>query len=375
MQPPLDRLLRSSLRAFAPYKPGTSVDEVRRRYGIEHPVKLSQNENPLGSSPKAMAALHAIADLSAYIEDDHAAVRERLARPHGLGVEHVVLGHGSNELVQVLFNAFVDPGDEVVMGKPTFSLFRKDADLAGGRSIEVPLRDGVHDLDAMLAAVTARTKLVFVCDPNNPTGTRVERAALFAFARALPPDVLLVIDQAYREFMDADGTDGVDVLRERPMTVVLRTASKIYGLAAIRFGYAYGSPEIVDTLNRVRLPFNVAGPAAAAVLAALDDREFFARSIETNERGKRQLYAAFERLGVHAYPTAANFIAVATPIDAQAAYLALLERGVIVRSGDGLGMPGYLRVTVGTEPENAAFVAAFEALLAEWRRRPVEAAR
>ena len=375
MQPPLDRLLRSSLRAFAPYKPGTSVDEVRRRYGIEHPVKLSQNENPLGSSPKAMAALHAIADLSAYIEDDHAGLRERLARPYGLGVEHVVLGHGSNELVQVLFNAFVDPGDEVVMGKPTFSLFRKDADLAGGRSIEVPLRDGVHDLDAMLAAVTARTKLVFVCDPNNPTGTRVERAALFAFARALPADVLLVIDQAYREFMDADGTDGVDVMRERPATVVLRTASKIYGLAAIRFGYAYGSPEIVETLNRVRLPFNVAGPAAAAVLAALDDFEFFARSIETNERGKRQLYVAFERLGVHAFPTAANFIAVATPIDAQAAYVALLERGVIVRSGDGLGMPGYLRVTIGTEPENAAFLAAFEALLAEWRAQPVEAAR
>jgi histidinol-phosphate aminotransferase len=372
VQPSSVRLLRSTLRAFAPYKPGTSVDEVRRRFGFAHPVKLSQNENPLGTSPKAMEALRAIPSLSAYVEDDHVALRMRLARPYGLAIENVTIGHGSNELVQLLFTAFVDPGDEIVTGKPTFSLFKKDADVAGARTVEVPLRDGVHDLTAMLAAVTDRTKLVFVCDPNNPTGTRVERDALLAFARALPERVLLVIDQAYREFMDADGTDGTDVLAVRPMTFVLRTASKIYGLASLRFGYGFGSPEIVAGLNVVRLPFNVAGPAAAAVLAALDDDAFVARSLESNERGKAQLYAGFERLGVFAYPTAANFIAVATPVAAQAAYDALLERGVIVRSGDGLGMPGFLRVTVGTANENAAFLAAFEALLAEWRERDLQ---
>ncbi|MBD5634810.1 MAG: histidinol-phosphate transaminase [Candidatus Eremiobacteraeota bacterium] len=375
MQPPLDRLLRSTLRTFAPYKPGTSVDEVRRRFGIERPVKLSQNENPLGSSPRAMAALRNVSSLSEYVEDDHLALRLRLARPYGLGVENVAIGHGSNELVQVLFTAFVDPGDEIVIAKPTFSLFRKDADVAGARAIEVPLRAGVHDLDAMLAAVSDRTKLVFVCDPNNPTGTRVRREALVAFARALPGHVLLVLDQAYREFMDAEGTDGVDILAQRPATVVLRTASKIYGLASLRFGYGYGSPEIVATLNRVRLPFNVAGPAAAAVLAALDDDDFYARSIENNERGKAQLYAAFARLGVHAYPTAANFIAVETPVAADAAYQALMERGVIVRSGDGLGMPNYLRVTVGTREQNEAFIEAYGALLATWRGEPVVAVR
>ena len=375
MQPPLDRLLRASLRTFAPYKPGTSVDEVRRRFGFEHPVKLSQNENPLGSSPKALAALRASRSLSEYVEDDHVVLRERLARPYGLGLPNVVIGHGSNELVQLLFNAFVDPGDEIVIGKPTFSLFRKDADVAAARTIEVPLRDGVHDLDAMARAVTDRTKLVFVCDPNNPTGTRVERDALLAFARALPGDVLLVLDQAYREFMDADGTDGVDVLAVRPATVVLRTASKIYGLASVRFGYGYGAPDVIGALNRVRLPFNVSGPAAAAVLAALDDDEFFARSIDNNERGKAQLYAGFERLGLHAYRTAANFIAVETPVEANVAYDALLERGVIVRSGDGLGMPGRLRVTVGTEAENAAFLDALERLLVAWRAEPVEAIR
>jgi histidinol-phosphate aminotransferase len=364
MQPPLDRLLRSALRTFAPYKPGTSVDEVRRRYGFAEPVKLSQNENPLGSSPKAIAALHAIPSLSEYVEDDHLALRTRLARPYGLGIENVVLGHGSNELVQLVFTAFVDPGDEIVTAKPTFSLFRKDADVAGARTVEVPLRDGVHDLDAMLAAVSERTKVVFVCDPNNPTGTRVQRDAMVRFAERLPADVLLVIDQAYREFMDAAGTDGVDIARVRPATLVLRTASKIYGLASLRFGYGYGSPEIIALLNRVRLPFNVAGVAATAVLAALDDDAFFARSIANNEHGKAQLYAGFARLGLRAYPTAANFVAVEAPIGATAAYEALLARGVIVRSGDGLGLPGYVRVSVGTPPQNEAFLTAYEGVLA-----------
>ncbi len=338
-------------------------------------MKLSQNENPLGTSPRALAALRSVASLSEYVEDDHLLLRTRLAAAYGLTADNVVLGHGSNELVALLFTAFVDPGDEVVFAKPTFSLFRKDADVAGARSIEVPLRDGVHDLTAMARAVTPATKLVFVCDPNNPTGTRVRREAFLDFARALPDDVLLVIDQAYREFMDGDATDGVDVLAERPATIVLRTASKIHGLASLRFGYAYGAPPVVAALNRVRLPFNVAGPTALAVLAALDDTDFHARSIANNERGKAQLYAAFARLGLHAYRTAANFISVEVPVAADVAYGALLERGVIVRSGDGLGMPGRLRVTVGTEAQNDAFLAAFEDLVSEWRAEPVRAAR
>jgi histidinol-phosphate aminotransferase len=366
-RPPLDGLLRRTLRGFAPYKPGTSVDEVVRRFGVERPVKLSQNENPLGTSPKALAALKSIAALSDYVEDDHLALRSRLGAPFALGAESVVLGHGSNELIQLAFTAFVDPGEDVVMAKPTFSLFRKDAHIFGARALEVPLYDGVHDLDAMLAAVTPVTKLVFVCDPNNPTGTRVAPEALLRFARALPDHVLLVIDQAYREFMDTGASEGTEVLAARPATLVTRTASKIYGLAAVRVGYGFSSPEIVAAMNSVRLPFNVARPAAVAVLAALEDREFVARSIENNERGKAYLYGEFERLGLHAYPSAANFIAVEVPVAADAAYQALLEVGVIVRSGDGLGMPGRLRVSIGTPEENRAFIAAFEALLAGWR--------
>lgn len=359
-------LLRGALRAFSPYKPGTSADEVRRRYGFEHPVKLSQNENPLGTSPRALEALHDIDALSDYFEEDHRALRARLGERYDLAPENVILGHGSNELLQLTFSAFVDPGEEVVFAKPSFGLFKKDAQIAGAASIEVPLRDGVHDLDAMLAAVTPLTKLVFVCDPNNPTGTRVERPALEKFAAALPPDVLLVIDQAYREFMDAGAAEGVDILKVRPRTLVLRTASKIWGLASVRFGYGYSSIEIVAWMNSVRLPFNVARPAAVAVLAALDDADFIARSIENNERGKKYLYGEFARLRLHAYPTAANFVAVEVPVEADAAYEALLERGIIVRSGDWLGMPRRLRVSIGTPQENEDFIAALEGLLADW---------
>jgi histidinol-phosphate aminotransferase len=225
----------------------------------------------------------------------------------------------------------------------------------------------------MLRAVTPKTKLVFVCDPNNPTGTRVERAALLAFAGELPPDVLLVIDQAYKEYMDAAGTDAVDVLRRRPATLVLRTVSKIYGLASVRFGYGYASQQIAAWLDRVRLPFNVSRTAAVAALAALDDTEFVARSIATNQSGKAQLTDGFARLGLHAYPSAANFIAVEVPTGADVAYRALMERGVIVRSGDGLGMPGRLRVTIGTREENAAFLTTLEELLPQWRAAAVGA--
>jgi histidinol-phosphate aminotransferase len=367
MESPPDRLPRRALRDLPPYVPGTSSAEVQRRYGITEPIKLSQNENPLGTSPRALAAVRALETFSDYMEEDHFELRGRLARRYGLEIDRVICGHGSNELIALAFSAFVDAGDDVVIAQPTFSLYKKDAGIAGARALEVPLVEGVHDLAAMLAAVTPRTKLVIVCDPNNPTGTHVERAALLQFARALPPEVLLVIDQAYVEYGGPDVCDAVEILAERPRTLVLRTSSKIYGLAAIRFGYGYSSPEIVAWMNSVRVPFNVARPAAAAMLAALDDDEFIARSRRTNEAGKAFLAAAFARLGLHAFPTAANFIAVGVPVEADLAYRALLARGIIVRSGDGLRMPGYLRVTVGTPEQNEAFVNVLEDLLPVWR--------
>jgi histidinol-phosphate aminotransferase len=357
-------LVRPQVASLKPYTPGTTVSQARKKYGLETFVKLSSNENPLGTSPKALAALRGIGDLQVYVDDDHAQLRRRLAEPYGLGVEHVLVGHGSNDVVRTLFSAFVSAGDEVVMADPTFSLFPKDTQLFGGVAVRVPLRDGVHDLDAMLAAVTPRTKIAVLVDPNNPTSTRVERDAFERFARALPQNVILIVDQAYREYMPAGSVEGTDYVKSRPATAVLRTHSKLYGLASLRFGYALGDPELLAYAQRVRLPFNVSRPAEVAALAALDDHEFVRRSLETNEAGRAFLYPALAKLGLHAYPSAANFLAVAVPGTADEAYESLLQRGIVTRSGDALGMPGRLRITIGTPEQNALLIDALGSLVA-----------
>lgn len=358
------KLVRPQVASLKPYTPGTTVSQARKKYGRDTFVKLSSNENPLGTSPKAAAALREMGDLQIYVDDDHLELRRRLAEPEGLGVENVLVGHGSNDVVRTLFSAYVSAGDEVVMADPTFSLFPKDTILYGATPVRVPLRDGVHDLEAMLAAVTPRTKIVVVVDPNNPTGTRVERDAFERFANALPSDVVLIVDQAYREYMPPGSVEGTDWVKSRPATIVLRTHSKLYGLASLRFGYALGDPELLGYAQRVRLPFNVSRPAAVAALAALDDRDFVRRSLETNELGKAMLYPAFAKLGLHAYPTAANFVAVAVPGTATEAYEEMLRRGIVTRSGDALGMPGRLRITIGTAEQNALVVEALGSLVA-----------
>lgn len=356
-------LVRRSIAGLQPYVPGTTVDEARRRYGLQHIVKLSSNENPWGSSPKAIEALHAITALNIYVNDDYRALRERLSAKHGVPFDGVVLGHGSNEILAQVFRTFVDAGDEVVMGLPTFSLYRNDAVSAGAAAVEIPLRDGVHDLDAMARAVTAKTKLCVICDPNNPTGTQVQARDFQAFLERLPERVMLVLDQAYREYAQG-GVEGCDILRARPNTIVLRTASKVWGLAALRFGYAFTHPEIAGWLARTRLPFNVALPALAAVNAALDDEAFIHKSVTVNASERRRVIERCAALGLKSYPSEANFVAVAVPMTATEAYTELLQRGVIVRSGDGLRMPGYLRITIGTPAENDVLLAALGDILA-----------
>jgi len=357
-------LVRPSVASLKAYTPGTTVSQAKKLYGLERFVKLSSNENPLGTSPLALAAIRAIGDLQVYVDDDHHELRRRLAEPYGLDVEHVLLGHGSNDVVRTLFTAFLGAGDEVVLADPTFSLFPKDTQLFDAVPVKVPLREGVHDLDAMLQAVTPKTKIVVVVDPNNPTSTRVERDAFDRFARALPERIILVIDQAYREYMPDGSVEGVDYVVSRPATVVLRTHSKLFGLASLRFGYALGDSQLLGYAARVRLPFNVSRPAAAAALAALDDTDFVRRSLEINALGKAFLYPAFERLGLHAYPTAANFVAVEVPGTAADAYEAMLRRGVVTRSGDALGMPGRLRITIGSPEQNATMLEALGSLVA-----------
>jgi histidinol-phosphate aminotransferase len=361
------RVSRKIVRDLKPYVPGTTIDEVQRKYDLERIVKLASNENPLGSSPKAMAALQNVDLLHLYLDDTHGELRERLAAPYGLSADNVVLGHGSNDLVGVLAEAMLESGDEAVMADPSFSLYPLVTTLRGAKPVLVPVRDFTHDPHAMLSAVTARTRVMFVCDPNNPTGTAMSRDAWGALLAGLPDDVLLVVDQAYGEYMDERGVDAVPASIARPNTLVLRTMSKIYGLASLRFGYGFGDAQTIELLNRVRLPFNVSRPAAVGAMGALDDDDFVRRSIAANEAGKTYLHAEFARLGLQMVPTQANFYALAVPVTATRAYQDLLERGVIVRSGDALRMPGYLRITVGTAEENGFLVETIERLLPAWR--------
>ncbi len=355
---------RRALACLAPYVPGASIDEIAKRYGLSHVIKLASNENPLGSSPLALAAIGNVASLHLYADDAHITLKNQLAAPYELTAQNVILGHGSNELVNIVAHALLDPGDEAVMAMPTFSLYPLAVKSVDAVPIEIPLRDGVHDIDAMLAAVTAKTRLFFVCDPNNPTGTRLDAADWERIFAELPEQVTLVVDQAYIEYADAPVFDAAMHSARRENMLVLRTMSKIYGLAALRFGYAYGGAALIASLEKIRLPFNVSALAAAGAKAALSDVDFIARSRALNERGKAELSSAFARLGLHAYPTHANFFAVKIPMAANTAYEALLRQGIIVRSGDGLHMPGRLRITIGTTEQNAALISALESLLA-----------
>ena len=358
---------RPAVRKLAPYVPGKTIEEVQRDLGLERIIKLASNENPLGSSPKAMAALRHIDRLHLYLEDTYPELKEKIAAPYGLHAENVVLGHGSNELVNIVCETLLESGDEAIVPVPSFALYKLAAALQGATSVEVPLREGVHDLEAMLEAITPRTKLIFICDPNNPTGTAISTHDWRAFIARVPERITLLVDQAYREYMGADTVDAVDFVRERPNTIVLRTMSKIYGLASLRFGYGFADAEMIGWLDRVHLPFNISLPAALGAAGALEDEEFVAQSIAANLAGKAFVLDQFKRLGLHVYPTQANFYAVQVPCSATQAYTDLLHRGIIVRSGDALAMPGRLRITIGSPQENGALIDAFEELLPAWR--------
>jgi histidinol-phosphate aminotransferase len=367
VETPASAIVRRAVREGRPYQPGMTLEAARRQYGLQRIIKLSSNENPLGTSPKALAALSHLSDLSVYVDNDYQELRDKLARYAGVSAENVIVGHGSNELLELMFETFVERGERVIMARPTFSLFRENARLRETDVVEVPLVDGVHDLEAMAAAVNPNTKLVLVCDPNNPTATCVTPAAMARFVEKLPARVLLAIDQAYREFMP-DGADGVALAMRRPNTLTYRTMSKAFGLASLRIGYAVGHADAIGYMQRVRLPFNVTRASVVAGLAALDDAEFVSRSIRANAEQRERLQRDFARLGLFAYPSSANFIAVRVPVTADQAYKDLLREGIAVRSGDALGLPGFLRITVGTSAENDALVAALEKLLAAWRQ-------
>ena len=349
------------VRAISPYQPGKPITQLAREMGIpvERIVKLASNENPLGMSPKAQAALEAaVGTLERYPDDFE--LKAAVAAHTGLGRERIVLGNGSNDLLDMAARVFLAPGRSTVFSQHAFAVYPLASLSVGAELIAVPAREFGHDLDAMRAAVWPDTRLVWIANPNNPTGTFVPYPQLKEFMRALPGDVVVVLDEAYNEYLPARvSADSKDWLGEFPNLVITRTFSKIYGLAGLRVGYALASAEIADLMNRVRQPFNCNNLALAAATAALDDREFVARSQELNRAGMEQLVAGFRQLGFAFIPSYGNFVTFRAG-DAATVNDKLLRQGVIVRPIAGYGMPEWLRVTIGTEAENRRFLQALE---------------
>jgi histidinol-phosphate aminotransferase len=357
------------IRRLRPYVPGKPIEEVEREFGLTDVVKLASNENPLGPSPCAVAALWAalaggVNPLALYPDAACHALTAALAAHLRVPADHLCLGNGSDEIIHFLGLAFLRPGDVLLTGDPSFVRYEAAAILNEAEFVATPLRDHTFDLDAMAERLDARTRLVFVANPNNPTGTLVRRPELERFLDRCPPETVVVLDEAYAEYVDdPDYPDGLDYVREGRNVVVLRTFSKIYALASLRVGYGVARPEITGALHQVREPFNVNGLAQIAALASLTDPDQVARSRRANCAGRDWLYAEFTRLGLPYVPTFANFVLVDVGRPAQPVFEALLRRGIIVRSGHSLGMPRHLRVTIGRPEDNARFVAALADVL------------
>ncbi len=360
----LETLVNPSVLTQPVYEPGKPIEDVARELGMDPAtiIKLASNENPFGPSPLGKAAaLRAIEQSELYPDGGCVALRTKLARIYGFEPNQFVIGNGSNELIELLGHVFLQPGDEVVMGNPSFAVYKLVTLLFGAKPVEVPLVNHTHDLAALAAAVTPRTKLVFVPSPNNPMGTANTEAELLAFARALPEHVVFVFDEAYAEYLD-NPPDLRALIREGRKVVCLRTFSKIYGLASLRVGFGYAEPELAALLTRVRQPFNVNAIGQAAALAALDDYAFIQKCTRENRLGLARLESGFNALGLEIVPSVANFLLVKVG-DGARVFIELQKRGVIVRPMRPYGMPEWLRVTVGTSAQNERLLSTLAAVL------------
>ena len=349
-----------------PYQPGKTLGDVQRETGLTDIAKLASNENPLGPSPRAVAALRDTAEKVALYPDGAApALREAVAAHLDVHPVTLVFGNGSDEILHLMALAFLGPGEKMVQGDPSFAMYevygtQMDADI-----VKVPLVNFTHDLEKMADAVTPETRLVLIANPNNPTGTVVTRADVELFLDRVPEQTIVVFDEAYHEFVHrADQPDTLSYIREGRNVVVLRTFSKAYGLAGLRVGYGVARPEITSILNRVRSPFNVSVPAQAAATAALGDVEHLRRTMTLNSEGRAYFYAAFQHMGLDFVPSEGNFVLVDVQKDSRAVFEDLQRLGVVVRAGAGLGLPTHIRVSTGTMPQNRRFLDALARVLA-----------
>ena len=355
------------LDAIRPYVPGKPIEEVIREYGIDDVIKLASNENPLGVSPKALKAIREAAS-QAHLYPDAASydLRSAISAHFGVSIDEVAVGNGADDLILQISMAYLEDEDEVVISRSSFPIYDSYAAAMRAKIVKTPLASGYRiDLDAMADAITDRTKLVVACNPNNPTGTIVTAGALDTFVRCIPEKVLIVVDEAYIEMVDSDFfPDALQYVREgRPNLVVLRTFSKVYGLAGIRLGYAFAEPATIAALLRVKMIFNVSVVAQAAGIAALQDAEFLRRSVEANRVGRDRLCRGFDRLGLEYAESHTNFVLVRIGARATRIQEGLLKKGIIVRPCTAYDLPEYLRISIGTPEQNDRLLDALEALL------------
>ncbi|MCD1260234.1 histidinol-phosphate transaminase [Paenibacillus athensensis] len=353
------------------YQPGKPMEEVKRELGLTEVIKLASNENPFGSSPNAKAAVEAeIANISLYPDGGTVELKAAVAEVLGVESGQLIFGAGSDEVILMIARAFFVPGDETVMASHTFPQYKHNSEIEGAICVEVPLKEGTHDLEAMLAAVNDRTKIVWICNPNNPTGTMNTTAEIRSFLDRLPANVLVVLDEAYCEYnTSAEYPNSLELIGQYPNVVALRTFSKIYGLASLRIGFAIGPVDVIRTINQVREPFNTSRFAQAAAIASIRDQAFVESCRQANTEGLAYLSEQFARLGLTAYPAHGNFVMVDVGRPAGPVFQSLLRKGIIVRGGHQLGFPTSIRVTIGSREQNGKFIAALEQVLSE---TPVE---
>ena len=352
------------IRSLIPYEPGKPIEEVEREHAIANSVKLASNENPLGPSPRALAALREkLNQLNLYPDGDCFYLKQGLARKLGVAPENLIFGNGSNEIIELAARTFLRPGDEAVMAEQAFVVYQLIVQAVGAQSRAVPLKNFTHDLNALAEAVSPRTRIIFLANPNNPTGTIYRRDDWERFLERVSPEALLIVDEAYFEYVrDGKYPDSLRYQSNGRAMLTLRTFSKLYGLAGLRIGYGVGSPELIALMQRVRQPFNVNAPAQWAALAALDDVEHVERSLQANREGIDYLEKQFSRLGLEFVPSQANFILVRVG-RGQQVFQQLLKQGVIVRPTGGYRFPEHVRVTVGTMEENKKFIGALERII------------
>ncbi|HEY3347441.1 MAG TPA: histidinol-phosphate transaminase [Nitrospirota bacterium] len=359
------KLTSDDIMSITPYAPGKPVEELERELGITGSIKLASNENPVGPSPKALAAIPAVlSSLHRYPDGNAFCLKDAIAAKFGVRTDEIILGNGSNELLEIVVRTFLLEGEEAIYAEPSFAVYRLAAQACGRKSIAVPLKDGRHDLSGMADHITEKTKIIFIANPNNPTGTINSGVELAELVARTPKNTIIVMDEAYYEYVtDPAYADSMKYFMDGRNIIILRTFSKIYGLAGLRIGYGFAPAHLVDLMNRVRAPFNTNSVGQAAAVAALSDDEHVLKAIAVNEEGKKYLYPELDSLGINYVPTQANFIYMDLGHDTREVYNALLKQGVIIRP---MG-PTQIRVTIGLPAENTRFIDALSTVVKGWR--------